>query len=34
LRVEVRREEEFANARRCLLVFGIREVSTLFGLPW
>jgi hypothetical protein len=34
LRVEVRREEEFAYARGRLLVFGIREFSTPVGLPW
>jgi hypothetical protein len=34
LRVEVRRELEFAYARGRLLVFGIREVSTPVGLPW
>jgi hypothetical protein len=33
LRVEVRRELEFAYARGRLLVFGIREVSTPVGLP-
>jgi hypothetical protein len=33
LRVEVRRELEFAYDRGRLLVFGIREVSTPVGLP-
>jgi hypothetical protein len=34
LRVEARREEEFAYARGRLLILGIREVSTPVGLPW